>query len=238
MLRMSAVPKTKLTPAEYLAIERKAEFKSEYYRGEMFAMAGARLPHNTIKENLIVELGSQFKGGPCRTLSSDQRVKVNETGLYTYPDIIILCEPPQFEDDECDTLLNPRVIIEVLSESTETYDRGRKARHYKRIPSLHEYILVTQWEPFVERLVRQAAQCDRLGAHAVGLRQVLGHAGVEAGEIGQPRGDRLHAFLRVLLHALRAGQRVVGRGREDRGNDPPLHLVAPGRREVAGHAGQ
>jgi Uma2 family endonuclease len=152
---MSAVAKQKLTPAEYLAIERKAEFKSEYYAGEMFAMAGARFPHNAIKDNLIVELGSQLRGGPCRTLSSDQRVKVPKTGLYTYPDIVIICEPPQFEDDERDTLLNPRVIIEVLSESTETYDRGEKAKHYKRIPSLQEYILVSQREALVERMVRQ-----------------------------------------------------------------------------------
>jgi Uma2 family endonuclease len=152
---MSAAPKTKLTPAEYLAIERKAEFKSEYYAGEMFAMAGATYPHNSVKDNLIGELQAQFKGGPCRTLSSDQRVKVPKTGLYTYPDIVVICEPPQFEDEEFDTLLNPRVIIEVLSESTETYDRGTKARHYKRISFLKEYILVSQQEPFVERMVRQ-----------------------------------------------------------------------------------
>jgi Uma2 family endonuclease len=153
---MSAVPKTKpkLTPAEYLAIERRAEFKSEYYDGEMYAMAGARFTHNTIKDNLIREIGSALKGGPCRTLSSDQRVKVLATGLYTYPDIVILCEPPQFEDDERDILLNPKVIIEVLSESTEQYDRGEKTRHYKRIASLCEYILVSQDKPVVERLVR------------------------------------------------------------------------------------
>jgi Uma2 family endonuclease len=152
---MSAVPKKKLTPAEYLAIERKAEYKSEFYDGEMFAMAGARLPHNSIKDNLIYRINQQLNGGPCRTLSSDQRVKVPDTGLYTYPDIIILCEPPQFEDEELDTLLNPRVVIEVLSESTETYDRGKKARHYKRIPTLQEYVLVSQHEPLVERFVRQ-----------------------------------------------------------------------------------
>jgi Uma2 family endonuclease len=153
---MSAVPKPKpkLTPSEYLAIERKAEFKSEYYDGEMFAMAGARFPHNSIKDNLIYRLGQQLNGGPCRTLSSDQRVKVDETGLYTYPDIIILCESPQFEDNEQDILLNPRVIIEIMSESTEKYDRGEKARHYKRIPSLREYILVSQYKPVVDRLVR------------------------------------------------------------------------------------
>jgi Uma2 family endonuclease len=152
---MSAVPKKKLTPAEYLAIERQAEFKSEFYAGEMFAMAGAKYPHNLIKDNLVGELHPQLKHGPCQTLSSDQRVKITDTGLYTYPDIVVICEPPQFEDEEFDTLLNPRVVIEILSESTETYDRGKKARHYKRIPALQEYVLVAQREPFVERFVRQ-----------------------------------------------------------------------------------
>jgi Uma2 family endonuclease len=152
---MSAAPTLKLTPAEYLAIERKAEFKSEYFAGEMFAMAGARFPHNAIKDNLIYRINRELNGGPCRTLSSDQRVKVSQTGLYTYPDIIVLCEPPQFEDDQRDTLINPRVIVEVLSESTETYDRGEKAKHYKRIPSLQEYVLVSQREALVERMVRQ-----------------------------------------------------------------------------------
>ena len=104
---------------------------------------------------MIYRINRNLNGGPCQTLSSDQRVKVPKTGLYTYPDIVIICEPPQFEDDERDTLLNPRVIIEVLSESTETYDRGEKAKHYKRISSLQEYVLVSQREAFVERMVRQ-----------------------------------------------------------------------------------
>lgn len=152
---MTAAQKTnKLTPAEYLAIERKAEFKSEFYAGRMYAMAGARYLHNAIKDNLIYFLGRQFNGGPCRTLSSNQRVKVPDTGLYTYPDIVILCEPPQFEDGERETLLNPRAIIEILSDSTESYDRGTKASHYKRIASLQEYVIVSQFQPVVERLVR------------------------------------------------------------------------------------
>jgi Uma2 family endonuclease len=153
---MTAVPKRKLTPAEYLAIERKAEFKSEFLDGEMFAMAGASFAHNAIKDNLIVQLGSQLKGGPCRTLSSDMRVKVSATGLYTYPDVIILCGPAELEDANGDTLLNPQVIIEVLSESTAGYDQGRKYRHYQRLESLREYILVAQDEPAVERRVRQS----------------------------------------------------------------------------------
>src|SRR5436190_8120239 len=123
---MSTAPKMKLTPAEYLAIERQAEFKSEYYRGEMFAMAGASRQHCFVKDNLAGELHQQLKGGPCRSLTSDMRLKVEPTGLYTYPDIAIICGKPEFEDNEADTLLNPTVIAEVLSDSTEKYDRGTK----------------------------------------------------------------------------------------------------------------
>src|SRR5262245_52498958 len=107
----------------------------------MFAMAGASRPHNEIKDNLIVEVGSRLKGTACRTYSSDQRVKVSRTGLYTYPDISIVCGKPEFEDAEVDTLLNPQVIIEILSDSTEKYDRGKKARHYQQLASLKEYVL-------------------------------------------------------------------------------------------------
>jgi Uma2 family endonuclease len=152
---MSAVPKPKLTPAEYLALERKAAFKSEYYRGEMFARAGASEEHCLIKDNLAGEARYQLKGGPCRVVTSDLRVKVDATGLYTYPDVVIYCDRPQFEDHVFDTLLNPRVIVEVLSDSTEKYDRGAKFRHYRQIASLQEYILVAQDEPLVERHVRQ-----------------------------------------------------------------------------------
>jgi Uma2 family endonuclease len=152
---MSAVPKTRLTPEQYLAIERKAEFRSEYYRGEMFAMAGASLEHNRIKENLIIEIGARLKGGPCQSFSSDMRVKVSATGLYTYPDIVIVCGEPELEDAELDTLLNPQIIIEVLSESTAEYNRGKKFRQYRQIESFQEYILVAQDEPLIERSVRQ-----------------------------------------------------------------------------------
>jgi Uma2 family endonuclease len=150
---MTAAPKKKLTPEEYLAIERKAEFKSEFFNGEMFAMAGARAPHNAIKENLIIRLGNQLWGGPCRSYSSDQRVKVSRTGLYTYPDIVIVCGQPEFEDG--DNLLNPRAIIEVMSESTEKYDRGVKFRHYQQIKSLQEYVLVAQDDAAIDQYVRQ-----------------------------------------------------------------------------------
>jgi Uma2 family endonuclease len=152
---MSSVLKPLLTPQEYLARERKAVFKSEFYRGEMFAMAGASWEHTLIKDNTARATGNQLEGGPCRVLTSDLRVKVDVSGLYTYPDLIVVCEEPQFEDKLFDTLLNPRVLTEVLSESTEKYDRGTKFKHYRQIPSLQEYVLIAQDEPLAERHVRQ-----------------------------------------------------------------------------------
>jgi Uma2 family endonuclease len=152
---MSALAKPRLTPEEYLAKERKAEFKSEYFAGETFAMAGARPSHNVIVGNVIGELHPQLKPRPCRVYPSDQRVKVSPTGLYTYPDVIVVCGKPQFEDEEGDTLLNPTVLVEVLSESTEDYDRGRKFVHYRTIESLREYVLIAQDECRVERFERQ-----------------------------------------------------------------------------------
>jgi Uma2 family endonuclease len=152
---MSAAPKPKLTAKDYLEIERRAEFKSEFFNGEMFAMAGASREHNRVKENLVGELFTRLKGGPCQTFSSDQRVLVEATGLYTYPDIVILCGPGIYDPADRDTLTNPTAIIEVLSPSSERYDRGTKFRNYQKIPSLKEYVLVAQDEPVCERFVRQ-----------------------------------------------------------------------------------
>lgn len=152
---MSTAPTPKLTPAQYLALERKAAFKSEYLKGELFAMAGANYEHTRVNDNLVIELGGRLKGGPCFLLSRDMRVKVSPTGLYTYPDVVIICGPPEFEDDHGDTLLNPQVVIEILSDSTERYDRGAKFRHYQQVASLREYVLVAQNEPVCERFVRQ-----------------------------------------------------------------------------------
>ena len=152
---MSSVSKRLLSPKEYLAQERRAEFKSEYLRGEIFAMAGASYEHTLAKDNLAREAGNQLKGTPCRLLTSDMRVKVEATGVYTYADIAIVCDEPRFEDEVFDTLLNPRALVEVLSDSTEKYDRGAKFGHYRQIPSLQEYVLVAQDQPLVERYVRQ-----------------------------------------------------------------------------------
>ncbi len=153
---MSTMPTRLITAQEYLEQERRAEFKSEYLRGEVFAMAGASWEHGLVKDNMARETGNQLKGGPCRVVTSDLRVRVSVTGLYTYPDVTIVCDEPQFEDDVLDTLLNPRAVVEVLSESTEKYDRGAKFGHYRQIPSLQEYVLVSQDRPLVERHVRQA----------------------------------------------------------------------------------
>ncbi len=152
---MSTVAKTLLTPQEYLARERVADFRSEFYRGEMFAMAGASWAHTLIKDNLARLAGNQLEGGPGRVLTSDLRVKVSATGLYTYPDLVIVCDEPHFEDNMFDTLLNPRIVVEVLSDSTEKYDRGTKFAHYRQLPSVQEYVLVSQDRPLVERYVRQ-----------------------------------------------------------------------------------
>jgi Uma2 family endonuclease len=153
---MSTAPKRLLSPQEYLALERQADVRQEYYRGEIFAMAGASWEHTLIKDNLARKAGDQLESGPCRVLTSDLRVKVSATGLYTYPDIVIVCDLPQFEDKVMDTLLNPRVVVEVLSDSTEKYDRGAKFAQYRQLPWVQEYVLVAQDRPLVERCVRQA----------------------------------------------------------------------------------
>jgi Uma2 family endonuclease len=152
---MSAVPEPLLTPLEYLTRERKAETKSEYLRGEVFAMSGASREHNLIAGNVAGELRQQLRDRKCEVYQSDMRVKVAPTGLYTYPDVTVACGEPEFEDAEVDTLLNPKVLVEVLSPSTADYDRGGKFTHYRRLPSLQEYVLISQDRPLVEHYVRQ-----------------------------------------------------------------------------------
>lgn len=152
---MSLQPKTHLTPEEYLAIERKAEYKSEYFNGEMFVMAGASERHALIVTNVVAELRGQLRHRPCTVYSTDLRVRVSPTGLYTYPDVIVVCGQAQFADDQKDTLLNPTLIVEVLSESTKDYDRGGKFEHYRSLASLSEYVLIAQDKYHVEHFVRQ-----------------------------------------------------------------------------------
>jgi Uma2 family endonuclease len=153
---MATRPKSFLTPEQYLEIERKAEFKSEYYGGEMFAMSGARRGHNLINWNLARVLDRHLRNRPCEAYQNDMRVRVDATGLYAYPDTVIVCGEPQFLDETQDTLLNPTVIIEVLSPSTEAYDRGDKFELYGAIPSLTHYLLVSSERMSAGLFTRQA----------------------------------------------------------------------------------
>lgn len=153
---MSTQPKTSITPGQYLEIERKAEYKSEYYGGEMFAMAGAKEAHNLLVANSIRDLGQQLRSGPCRVYPSDMRVQVRATGLYTYPDVVVVCSEPKFLDEQHDTLLNPVLLVEVLSPSTEAYDRGRKFEHYQSIESFKEYLLIASDRMHIDLYTRQA----------------------------------------------------------------------------------
>lgn len=152
---MSAVPKIYLTPAEYLAFERQSDVKHEYFRGELFAMAGANRQHARIAANLAYLFVGQMKGRPCDVFSGDMRVKVSPTGLYTYPDTSVVCGRPRFEDKELDVLLNPTVIVEILSKSTEAYDRGEKFAQYRTLDTLTDYLLISQDRPLIERFTRQ-----------------------------------------------------------------------------------
>src|SRR5438067_3496422 len=147
------------TPEEYLAHEREAEYKSEYIAGQVVAMSGVIREHSLINSNLVRVLSSQLLDRPCEVHASAMRVKVgakvNARSLYTYPDIAVVCGDVQFEDDQVDTLLNPTLIIEVLSPSTEAYDRGAKFGYYRRLASLREYMLVAQDKMLVEHFVRE-----------------------------------------------------------------------------------
>jgi len=151
---MSARPKPYLSAEDYLAIDRAAETRSEYFDGEIFAMSGGSFAHSRLQANLIRQLGNRLAGKPCVVNTADLRVKIEASNLYTYPDISVVCGGPRFLDERQDTLLNPVLIVEVLSPSTERYDRGTKFRHYRQIPSLMEYVLVSQDEAQVERFLR------------------------------------------------------------------------------------
>ena len=155
---MSAQPQPRLTPEQYLEMERAAEFRHEFYNGRMYAMAGTSHRHALISGNLLGEFRVGLKNGPCLVTSSDLRVRTALDGLCTYPDIVIVCAEPKYVDNQLDTLLNPVLIIEVLSPSTEAYDRGYKSAQYRTIESLQEYALVSQTEPHVEIFRRQPGE--------------------------------------------------------------------------------
>jgi Uma2 family endonuclease len=167
---VSSSPAPWISPEQYLEAERRAETKSEYLAGQVFAMTGASLEHNRIVVNLILELGIQLRGGSCEVYPSDMRAHIPATGLYTYPDVTVVCGTPELEDEHHDTLLNPTVLIEVLSPSTERWDRGRKAEHYRGIPSLQEYLLVSQDAPRIEQY-RRHGEREWVLMDAIGMEE-------------------------------------------------------------------
>ena len=151
---------TLFTPEEYLAKERKALTKSEYRNGRIYAMPGASREHNLIAVNVTGEFYIQLRTRSCEIYPSDMRVKVSTAGLYTYPDVIVVCDEPRFDDTHFDTLLNPTVLIEVLSPSTAAYDRGEKFAAYQKLDSLCEYVLISQNNVCVEHYLRQEQDWD------------------------------------------------------------------------------
>ena len=154
----TAAAQTYVSPQEYIALERKAKYKSEYLDGHIIAMSGASFKHSLIISNISGELHLQFKGRGCSVHTNDMRVRPNPRDSYFYPDVVVVCGEPQFEDEAFDTLLNPIVIVEVLSPSTEAYDRGEKFRRYQQLASLKEYVLVSQDKVWVEHHRRHGAQ--------------------------------------------------------------------------------
>ena len=152
---MSSLPNYYLSAEEYLTIERKAEYKSEYVDGVMYAMAGSSERHNLIAGNIITELNIQLRTTPCKVYPSDLKVRVPDSRKFFYPDVSVVCGETKFADDERDVILNPVLIVEVLSESTAAFDRGKKFQSYQQIESLQEYLLVAQDEYVLEHYLRQ-----------------------------------------------------------------------------------
>jgi len=152
---MNALPDEYMSLEDYFKLDETSDNKHEYYQGAVYAMTGASENHNLIAMAVGRSLDSQLDGKPCRPYPSDFRLKIEAESLYTYPDISVICGETRFADGRNDTFINPTVLIEVLSDSTEAYDRGKKAGFYRTIPSLREYLLIAQDRPHVERYRRQ-----------------------------------------------------------------------------------
>jgi Uma2 family endonuclease len=172
-----AAVRTGLSPQEYLELERSSEEKHEYADGEIFAMSGGSLAHSTIAASIIRELGSALLGRGCRVLTSDMRVVVPSKRRFMYPDCSVVCASPMLDDTYRDTLLNPLLLVEVLSESSEAYDRGDKFAQYRTIPSFEEYVVASQTEPRIEVFTRQADGSWVLRIYGSGERAVLSSIG-------------------------------------------------------------
>ena len=168
------LPAEKLSPTaeEYLAMERDSDIRHQFVQGEIFAMSGASRKHNVISGNTFAALHNQLKNRPCEIYNNDMRVKISSCGDYVYPDIVAVCDKPQLEDEQLDTLLNPTLIIEVLSESTEAYDRGRKFTAYRSLDSLREYLLIAQDGVQIEHYQRQG-EGHWLLSEALDLQAIL-----------------------------------------------------------------
>jgi Uma2 family endonuclease len=171
-MSMAAHPIPNLTPEQYLEIERRAEFRSEYYRGVMYAMAGGSSAHSLIIVNFCGELRQAVKGQKCYVFQTDLRLRVSPAGLFTYPDMMVVCGDPAYADDRRDTVLNPILIVEVLSTSTERTDRGRKFADYGTLDSLREYVLVSQREPRIE-IYRRQPNAPWLRSEVTGIDAIL-----------------------------------------------------------------
>ena len=173
----SAAVQTHLTPEEYLALERKADTKHEYLHGEIIAMSGASFAHNIITANITTALNNQLSESDCIVVASDMRVRTHPEASYFYPDVLVVCDQPRFEDSTFDILLNPSVLVEVLSPSTETYDRGEKFKHYQQLTSLREYLLVSQEEVCIELYRRQETRWKLIESRS--LEDVLSLASID-----------------------------------------------------------
>lgn len=152
---MSAHPIPRLSPERYLEIERGNDFRSEYYEGQMYAMSGGSLQDSMLIAGVAACLRNALAKGPCRVTASELLVRASKSGPYMYPEVAVFCDEPKLADDHRDVLLNPTLIVEVLSKSTESHDRGQKFTYYRQIESLREYILVSQSQPRVETFSRQ-----------------------------------------------------------------------------------
>jgi Uma2 family endonuclease len=164
---------------EYIALEKTADSKHEFFNGEVFAMAGGSPEHTFLAMSLGIALGSRLRGHPCRPFGSDLRVRIPATGLATYPDMAVVCGPLQRDPEDADTVTNPTLVAEVLSESTERYDRGVKLRNYFMLASLQEYLLLSQGQSCIEQYSRNPEGSWIFRVLRAGDRLVLPSLGLE-----------------------------------------------------------
>lgn len=187
-----AAVRSGLSPEEYLAFERSSDQRHEYADGEIFAMSGGTVEHSLLSGNVNFELRVALGERGCLVLTSDMRIKIAARNRYVYPDASVVCERPAFEDEKRDTLLNPLVVVEVLSDSSEAYDRGDKFAQYRSIPSVREYVLLSQKEPLIEVFTRQPDGGWLLRSYGPGERAAIASLACEL--------DVDRAYLNVFPH--------------------------------------